>query len=268
MNLTNYIAYRQLTAGLSGAQIGLSVLGYPLLLFRRAGMAAGKRLLVIGGVHGREEITVPLTLALFRDYRGSMTVDLLPLMNPDGVFLAAGGIGNLPLTKTQRADLIKWNGGSDNFRLWKANLRGVDLNVNFDAAWGTGRLNRFSPASENYVGPFPGSEPENQAVLKLLDGGRYDCVLCYHARGEELYHGFGGSDHPQAAKALAQFLNYRALTTPNSAGGVKDYWVQQTGKAGFTIEVEPDSRDYHDLSGLDALIERHSGSWELLERYL
>ena len=56
----------------------------------------------------------------------------MPLVNPDGVRIA--------LTRD---------------KLWKANAKGVDLNVNFDARWGKGRRNVFSPAAENYVGPMP-----------------------------------------------------------------------------------------------------------------
>lgn len=266
-SLTSYSRFEEAIGDLVGVQVGTSVCGYPLLLFRKSG--AKKRLLVIGGVHAREEITVQLLLALFREHADpEIGVDCLPLANPDGVFLAAGGPGALPLNESQVKTLLRFNGNHRDFSLWKANIRGVDLNVNFNAAWGEGFGNLTHPASAGYIGEYPYSEPETRAMATLIHSMVYDGLLCYHARGEVVYYGFHGRQYEELAKKLGARLGYRAMTTPMSAGGAKDDFLLKTGKPGFTIEVGEDWRDYHDYGGFGALLARHSGSWSFFGREL
>ena len=113
-------------------------------------------------IHGREWITARLAFEHFRFGLKRGSVWLIPLMNPDGALLSQRGIGSVR-DEMRAAFLSGINGGTD-FSLWKANAAGVDLNVNFDADWGEGKRNVFSPAGENYIGPFPFSEPETRAL--------------------------------------------------------------------------------------------------------
>lgn len=265
MKINSYFAFEKLCEGLNPVYIGTSALGYPIPMFRKPGTP---KVLIVGGVHAREATTVLLTLKLFRESRGELGIDCIPLLNPDGVVLSEGGLENLTLTAKKRARLLEINGSSD-FSNWKANINAVDLNVNCDADWGKGRQNVTYPAPANYIGSAPFSEPETRAVREVLKNP-YDCVLCYHARGEEIYYGFKGVAHYPIAEALGEYLNYRPLMTPYSAGGIKDYWIQETGKAGFTLEVGADDSDYHDLSekNLNTLWEKHKNSLEYLRNLL
>ena len=68
------------------------------------------------------------------------------MTNPDGVALALGGLSSVK--EPSRADFLRGLNGGEDFSLWKANANGVDLNVNFDARWGAGIKNVFSPARE------------------------------------------------------------------------------------------------------------------------
>ena len=80
-------------------------------------------------LHGREYITAMLALmhAQIGVYKGSLWV--LPLTNPDGALLSQCGIDSVknPVVKNR---LLYLNKGND-FSLWKANARGVDLNRNY-----------------------------------------------------------------------------------------------------------------------------------------
>jgi g-D-glutamyl-meso-diaminopimelate peptidase len=57
----------------------------------------------------------------------------MPMVNPDGVDLVLNGLDR---SNPYYNDLIKWNNGSTDFsKTWNANIRGVDLNHNYDAMW-------------------------------------------------------------------------------------------------------------------------------------
>ncbi|MFA5450041.1 MAG: M14 family zinc carboxypeptidase [Clostridia bacterium] len=243
--------------------IGKTSLGYDIPLLSKGKGEA--RILLIGSVHAREHITTPLLLNLFGEYRGKHPIDCIPALNIDGVMLAKNGINSLPLRIKQRDYLINLN-GSDNFSLWKANIRGVDINVNFDAGWGEGRENVEVPASESYIGAAPNSETETQAVVNLLKKTKYALVVAYHSKGEEIYFGFREDNRYQEyADKYANFLGYTLKETRHSAGGIKDYWTKSTGRLGLTVEVGKDSFSHpYPEKELPALIKQHSGSLELL----
>ena len=140
-------------------------------------------------IHGREWITARLAFEHFRFGLKRGSVWLIPLMNPDGALLSQRGIGSVR-DEMRAAFLSEINGGSD-FSLWKANAAGVDLNVNFDADWGEGKRNVFSPSGENYIGPFPFSEPETRALKMFTEKIRPDFPVSYHTKGEEIYWYYG-----------------------------------------------------------------------------
>jgi len=217
------------------------------------------RVLVVGGVHAREHITVDLLFALARAYEGETAVDIVPALNIDGILLAKNGLNGLPLFMKDRAFLLRTNGGKDDFSLWKANIRTVDLNNNFDAGWGEGAGNVLFPASSGYIGTHAGSEPETQAAVKRMDSGQYSLVIAYHSKGEEVYWGFRNKrPNPEEAKRVADALGYALKETPGSAGGLKDYWIEKTGRMGLTIEVGEDKFPHpYPEAELPALIKKH-----------
>ena len=97
--------------------------------------------------------------------------------------------------RERRADeaetLLRLNGGSSDFTLWKANGRGVDLNVNFQADWGCGAANVRRPGPENYIGPAPFSEPETRALRDLTLALSPDATISFHTKGGEIYWEYG-----------------------------------------------------------------------------
>ena len=153
--------------------IGYSRLGREIPLFQsEKGDAV---VLLVGGIHAREYITCELVETLASHADG---IDCIPCLNPDGRAIVRG----------EETPKIAFCG---DLALWKANAFGVDLNVNFDAEWGTGKQNVRVAGRENYIGPYPESEPETKAVCDLLRRKKYPLVLSYHTLGEEVYWGFG-----------------------------------------------------------------------------
>lgn len=262
-NVKDIIAACEKTGG-AVSYIGYTALGHRIPMITKG--CGKERILIVAGVHAREHITVPLVLALMTQYKGKFAVDCVPVLNIDGVLLAKNGLNALPLRINERQNLIKINGGKTDFSLWKANARAVDINVNFDAGWGEGKGNALLPAPESYIGRCPASEPETQSIVRLLSERNYVLVAAYHSKGEEVYYGFrDNKKYQEEARIFANSLNYALKETPESAGGLKDYFTCKTGRLGLTVEVGSDLLPHpYPESELPNLIKRHSGSVELL----
>ena len=177
----------------------------------------------------------------------------LPLVNPDGALLSEIGIETVPIDR--RKALIALN-GSEDFSLWKANGRGVDLNVNFDAEWGKGVKNTHVAGAENYIGEQPFSEIETQALKLFTEKIQPDYTISYHTKGEEIYWHFSQSTHTcprdkRIAEVLSEATGYPLAYAKGSVGGYKDWCIQRFGIPAFTIEAGQDGFS-HPL-GEDAL---------------
>jgi g-D-glutamyl-meso-diaminopimelate peptidase len=190
-------------------------------------------------IHGREWITAKLAIAHFsRGVRGSFWI--VPLANPDGCLLSQKGLESVKSEK-EKARLIALNGGED-FRLWKANARGVDLNVNFPARWGTGAKNTKICGGENYVGKKPCSESETRALMRFTKKISPDYTVSYHTKGEEIYWYFYQSMRTclrdkRLAAALSRSTGYPLCYAKGSAGGYKDWCIETLGVPAFTVEA-------------------------------
>ncbi len=194
-------------------------------------------------MHGREWITAELAFYHYRRGVAKGSVWLLPLMNPDGALLSQVGLESAPMSA--RNSLIALQKGDKDFSLWKANGRGVDLNVNFPARWGKGVKNVCEAGSENYIGAYPFSETETRALKKFTQKINPDYTVSYHTKGEEIYWYFYQSLHTcPRHKGLAQVLSrstgYPLAHAKGSAGGYKDWCIQSLKIPAFTVEVGRD----------------------------
>ena len=199
--------------------------------------------LVQCAMHGREFITARLAIEQYRVGVSKGSCWFIPLVNPDGALLSEQGILTAP--RDTQGYLTDINRGQD-FSLWKANGRGVDLNVNFDAAWGTGVQNVRKPGAENCVGEYPFSELETQALKLFTEKIKPDYTISYHTKGEEIYWYFAQSSHTclrdfYLGKVLSDATGYPLAMAKGSAGGYKDWCIEKLGIPAFTIEVGQDS---------------------------
>ena len=213
-------------------------------------------------IHGREFITARLALwhAQIGVEKGS--VWLVPLVNPDGALLSEVGISSA-IGEINTKRLLQYNGGSRDFSLWKANGRGVDLNVNFDAKWGKGAKNVTVAGAENYIGKKPFSEPETLALKRFTQKIRPDYTVSYHTKGEEIYWYFYQSMRDCArdkrlAMALCRSTGYPLKSAKGSVGGYKDWCIESLHIPSFTIEAGADDFT-HPLGekGLKNIVERN-----------
>ncbi len=202
-------------------------------------------------IHGREYITAELALAQIRRGVQKGSCWFIPLVNPDGALLSQIGLSSV-LSPTEKARLIALNGGED-FSLWKANARGVDLNVNFPARWGEGVKNVRTAGRENYIGNAPLSEPETQALSCFTQTIRPDYTVSYHTKGEEIYWRFHQTPDREArdrrlGETLSKTTGYPLKETKGSVGGYKDWCIQTFQIPAFTVEVGKDELA-HPLKG-------------------
>lgn len=208
--------------------IGRSVLGRDIFAVH-IGDQSGRQLIAAYAVHGREWITARLALRHIREGLGAGWGGwIIPLVNPDGAAIS-----------------------QSESPLWKANGRGVDINCNFDAEWGTGRLNTSVPGSENCVGDYPFSEPESRALRDFTLRVRPQAAFAFHTKGEEIYWEFCGRGDSVGAEILSQATGYKARLISGSAGGYKD-WCLLEGIPAYTIECGSDRLE-HPVKRLPAL---------------
>lgn len=213
------------------ASAGKSVWGRELYYYR---VGNGKRKLFINGTHhGNEYITAEIALD-FHDYIKNRvknwSIFVLPMVNPDGVAICQG---LLPKNTEAYERIRRLNGWKDLYRVWRKNANGVDLNHNYDALFKSEGV---------FGGAYPESEPESRAVVNLVKKENFDMVICLHAQGEEIYHGFRGvypEGSEKIAEAMAKVSGY-ALAEPSgtaSFGGMKDWFTHKFSRPGFTVEV-------------------------------
>ena len=127
--------------------IGFSVEGRPIIA-ERVGAAGGRKVLVIGVIHGNEDAGIQIVDELRRRaIDDNVELWLIEAMNPDGV---------------ARQD--------------RHNSNEVDLNRNFPYKWGP----IGDPGNSQYAGTGPASEPETQAIVQFITLLRPDIAIWYH----------------------------------------------------------------------------------------
>lgn len=177
----------------------------------------------------------------------AVTIYMIPMVNPDGVDLVTGALqpGNiqydLALRLSENYPEIAFPDG------WKANLLGVDLNLNYPAGWLQAREIKFSqgftlPGPRDYVGRAPLNQLETQALADYTGLVDPELVLAFHTQGQEIYWTFEDIEVPGArelGEAMAQASGYRLADVPyNSAfAGYKDWFIQEFRRPGYTIEA-------------------------------
>ena len=182
-----------------------------------------------------------------RELSQAVTVYMVPMVDPDGVDLVTGAIepGSIPYENALRLagnypDIPFPDG-------WKANLLGVDLNLNYPAGWREAREIKFSqgftrPGPRDYVGRAPLGQMESRAMAEFTEYLDPALVLALHTQGEEIYWQFRDYQVPGArelGEQLAAVSGYALADTPyeSSFAGFKDWFIQEFRRPGYTVEA-------------------------------
>ena len=215
--------------------------------------------------HANEWITTPVILKFVEEFAtaiesGGMifgedargleekaTIYTVPMVDPDGVDLVTGAIqsGEVQYEIARRLaenyPAIPFPDG------WKANLLGVDLNLQYPAGWLQAREIKFSqgftrPGPRDYVGRAPLNQRESRAMAGYTEYIDPALVLAYHSQGKEIYWQFQDIEVPGARELGERFAavsGYRLaeVAYESSFAGYKDWFIKVFRRPGYTIEV-------------------------------
>lgn len=242
--------------------IGQSILGRAIPLITLGESSAKKSVLYVATHHATENLLTSVLLSFIKEYVSAYNaykqlfsinlrylykmrkIHIIPMLNPDGVEYRLNGVN---MDNPIRQRVLNYNCGSEDFNLWNANARGVDLNHNYDAGFlEYKRLERergIMPGKGKYSGENPESEPEVSAIcgfirhnLDTLEG-----VLTLHSQGEEIYY-TSGQNVPEKSKHLSKILSrltgYKLSIPEDTAcyGGLTDWLIEKYGIPAFTLE--------------------------------
>ncbi|OYD57731.1 hypothetical protein CGZ90_13810 [Fictibacillus aquaticus] len=212
--------------------------------------------------HAREWLTTNLVMEMIDQYSeaymakrtfegynvqsvlNNTSIWFVPMVNPDGVTLQQKGLNAFP--KSIHSKLIKMNNGSRNFKRWKANAQGIDLNRQYPANWDSLSRNSSvkSPSFKNFSGYRPLQAVEAQKIAQFTAFVDPEITISYHTSGRILYWHF--KNKPQfidrdrrIAEAYGRMSRY-TLVKPSSnpsGGGYKDWFIQTYNRPGLTPEL-------------------------------
>lgn len=203
---------------------------------------------LVAGIHARENISCDLLFEMIEkglfDEIKEFNLSFIIMANPDGVALQSGGL--FEFSKSEQKKLVKMNNGSTDFTMWKANVRGVDLNNNFNANFNMNVHSHF-PASHGYIGKHAFSEKETRALKRYTMKLKPFITISYHTKGEEIYFNFFQSGarlvrDGKIAERFAKSTGYIIKNVENSSsGGYKDWCVLKLKIPSLTIELGSDN---------------------------
>ncbi len=241
------LAVRSLPKGYTFKVIGKTKYKRQIIAVERVLNESFSTAIFVGGMHARENITSDLIYEMIRQDLFAEIKDFnlsfVLLANPDGADLEQFGEKAFPCFA--RKKILKMNGGSCDYSMWKANARGVDINNNFDARFGT-NVHSSVPASHGFVGRNPESEKETFALTKYTKIKKPFITISYHTKGEEIYFNFFQTGKrlerdKKIAESFAFSTGYQIKNVEEvSSGGYKDWCVEKLNIPSLTIEVGSD----------------------------
>ncbi len=208
-------------------------------------------MMINGTQHAREWISTMATTCVadrlvrgydtdpkIRDFVDHTTLWVVPVMNPDG---------------------YQHSWSSD--RYWRKNRRdghGVDLNRNWDLAWG-GSGSSSRKGSDIYRGASPFSEPETRALRDLAKREQIALHIDFHSYSQLVLYPWGHTSTPAKDRALFAAIGDRmasaifsthknryelmsAVELYAAAGTMSDWVYGGAGALSYTVELRPRAR--------------------------
>ena len=213
--------------------------------------AAKPAVLFCGNHHARELVTPEVVLKLAQTlvegygkdaeithFVENRDIYLIPLVNPDGHRLASEGYDWRKNTNTT-------TGGGDNFNT-APNGPGVDLNRNYGYKWGQPGASAH-PKHATFRGTAAFSEPETQAIKRLVESRKFTFLMSYHSFSNLILWPWGVTDAPPPDKRLApigmklgELSGYKPQQSVDlypTSGDTADWAFGEHGVLAYTTEI-------------------------------
>lgn len=189
---------------LEEGSIGKSILNHKIPYLKVG--EGNKKILINAAHHANEWITSLVSINFFEKLLNHLKKDhlykgydvnsilsqtklfLVPMVNPDGVDLVQKE--KYIFEQKEFLELIFKN--QKYLKNWKANIRGVDLNLNYPTGWEKAKVIKrkkgvVGPNYRDYVGPNPLSELESQSLANFTTLQKFNLTISLHSQGEEIY---------------------------------------------------------------------------------
>lgn len=243
--------------------IGYSVLGKQIPYIRIG--TGQKEVFYNASFHANEWITTPVLMRFIEDYSAQYVLNgrlnqynarqlynavslyIVPMVNPDGVDLVTGGLQTVDNPYKSAQEIAKSYPEIPFPSGWKANIDGVDLNLQFPAGWEQAKQIKYSqgftkPAPRDYVGDGPLVAREALAIYNFTLKHNFRLVIAYHTQGKEIYWTFQNFNPPMAefiGQQFSQVSGYELAQVPynSSFAGYKDWFIQNYNRPGYTVEA-------------------------------
>ncbi len=218
---------------------------------------AEAQVLFLGCHHAREWISVevPLLFGRYAVEHYSTDAEMKRLLDHSEVWI-------VPLVNPDGLEYTIYT-----YRYWRKNRRdngegsfGVDVNRNYDYAWGIDNAGSSpDPSSDVYRGPSAASEPETQAVQGLIASRNFQALISYHSYAQDILFpwGYTTTPAPDAARlrdlaagmsARIQAVNGRTYSYGEAGsllyltnGDITDWAYGRFRVMAFTIELPPNN---------------------------
>lgn len=223
-------------------------------------------LLLVGGIHAREDFSVMLCMKMldyycslytegksFGNYDVRKIVDntdihFIPAANPDGLNIIHHGL-KASLNYIELKNMKIWG---EDYTYWKANSSGVDLNKNFDDGNWDIRIcvpGSDVPCSDRFKGFKPDSEPETRALINYCRENSFSFMVSYHSSGNCTFwadrgtHGmFNGLDEKIMDEFNKKFIYRKTKISEDPAVygcGFENWFRVKIKRPAFCIELSP-----------------------------
>lgn len=245
------------------SSMGSSVLGRRIQCIKFGN--GRKEVFYCAATHANEWITSPLLMKFLenlsksyvnnvnifgynpKDLFSNVSLYIVPMVNPDGVDLVTGLITENSWAYSNAKQI------SNNFPNipftsgWKANIEGIDLNLQFPAGWEQAKEIKYAqgfnkPAPRDFVGYGSLTAPEAVALYNFTLQHNFNLMITYHTQGRVIYYKYQDQTPPNSqeiAETFTELSGYTLEEVPqnSSFAGYKDWFILYYNKPGFTIEV-------------------------------
>lgn len=217
-------------------------------------------LLFIGGIHGGYEWNSILLAYEMIDYLktnpslipSNITIHIIPVLNPDGLFAATGLEGRFEATQIPNTDI--YTAGIGRF-----NANDIDLNRNFACKWAPTSSWRGQTVS---AGTAAFSEPEAAALRDYVQKTNPKAAIFWHSRANNVYASECEAgimpDTLTLMELYAKAANYGAVAKFDAypITGDAEGWLASIGIPAVTVELETrDSIEWsRNLAGMEAVL--------------